>query len=104
MVREPPQRGPFGRWAHTHPQSRDYALFGTKGKDSLLDAAHAYLDAQAEIEALCQEVDSSVSNGGRAESLRLLADYTATEIDANVATKLVEQTENYIRTVECVFG
>lgn len=39
----------------------------------------------------------------RAESLRLMADYTATEIDANAATKLVEQAENYVRTVERVF-
>ena len=39
----------------------------------------------------------------RAESLRLMADYTATEIDPDAATKLVEQAENYVRTVERAF-
>ena len=33
-----------------------------------------------------------------------MADYTATEIDASAATKLVEQAETYVRTVERVFG
>src|SRR6185437_205963 len=32
-----------------------------------------------------------------------MADYTATEIDANAATKLVEQAESYVRTVARVF-
>jgi len=39
----------------------------------------------------------------RAESLRLMADYTATEIDADAATKLVEQAETYLHTVKRVF-
>ena len=32
-----------------------------------------------------------------------MADYTATEIDAHAATKLVEQAEKYLRTVKHVF-
>jgi uncharacterized protein (UPF0332 family) len=39
----------------------------------------------------------------RAEHLRLMADYTAKEIDAGTAGKLVEQAELYVRTVERVF-
>ncbi len=39
----------------------------------------------------------------RAESLRLMADYTAKEIDARAAAELVEQAEEYVRTVAHVF-
>lgn len=50
------------------------------------------------------KVDAELASAlSRAESMRLLADYTATEIDGNAATKLVEQAENYVRTVERVF-
>ncbi|MBW4053400.1 MAG: HEPN domain-containing protein [Proteobacteria bacterium] len=54
---------------------------------------------------LTGKVDAELASAlSRAESLRLMADYTATEIDAHAATKLVEQAENYVRTVERVFG
>ena len=62
-------------------------------------------DAFRQHAVLTRKVDAELASTlSRAESLRLMADYTATEIDANAATKLVEQAENYVRTVERVFG
>lgn len=53
---------------------------------------------------LTGKIDPELASAlSRAESLRLMADYTATEIDADAATKLVEQAENYLRTVKRVF-
>jgi uncharacterized protein (UPF0332 family) len=53
---------------------------------------------------LTGKIDAELASTlSRAESLRLMADYTATEIDASAATKLVEQAEKYVRTVEHVF-
>jgi uncharacterized protein (UPF0332 family) len=50
------------------------------------------------------KIDAELASAlSRAESLRLMADYTATEIDPDAATKLVEQAENYVRTVERAF-
>ncbi len=39
----------------------------------------------------------------KAESLRLMADYTATEIDSDKAASIVGQAERYVREVERVF-
>lgn len=53
---------------------------------------------------LTGKIDAELASAlSRAESLRLMADYTATEIDANAATKLVEQAESYVRAVGRVF-
>lgn len=53
---------------------------------------------------LTGKIDPDLASAlSRAESLRLMADYTATEIDADAATRLVEQAENYLRTVKRVF-
>ena len=53
---------------------------------------------------LTGKIDPELASAlSRAESLRLMADYTATEIDADAATKLVEQEENYVRTVKRIF-
>lgn len=54
---------------------------------------------------LTGKIDAELASAlSRAESLRLMADYTATEIDGNAAAKLVEQAEGYVRNVERVFG
>lgn len=61
-------------------------------------------DAFRQHAVLNGKIDADLASAlSRAESLRLMADYTATEIDANAATKLVEQAENYVRTVGRVF-
>lgn len=53
---------------------------------------------------LTGKIDAELASTlSRAENLRLMADYTATEIDANAAAKLVEQAEKYVRTVRHVF-
>ena len=65
---------------------------------------HGISDAFRQHAVLTGKIDAELASAlSRAESLRLMADYTATEIDANAATKLVEQAENYVRTVERVF-
>jgi len=53
---------------------------------------------------LAGKIDAELASTlSRAENLRLMADYTATEIDASAAAKLVEQAEEYVRTVRHVF-
>jgi uncharacterized protein (UPF0332 family) len=44
------------------------------------------------------------SSLSRTENLRLKADYTGTEIDADVAREVVAHAETFVRTVERVFG
>jgi uncharacterized protein (UPF0332 family) len=44
------------------------------------------------------------SNLSKAENLRLMADYTAAEVDPAAAAGIVEQAERYVRTVERVFA